>query len=131
MSHRKRNKKPPSRTAAEKVSLLASLLVLVAVVGMVLYLWIIDDHKPPLLKIERGAVEQVNEQFQLPVTIVNDGGTTATDVQVEGSIEFEGEEEISTITFDFVPSNSRPEGLLIFSHDPSQAKLRVISYRKP
>jgi uncharacterized protein (TIGR02588 family) len=131
MSSKKRNRKPAPRTVAEKVSLFVSLLVIASVLGLVLYLWFVDSHRPALLRIERGAIEHEGEQFQVPVTVINEGGSTATDVVIEGRVEVEGREENSTISFDFIPANSQSEGVMIFSSDPSQAKVRVTSYRKP
>lgn len=119
------------RSVAEKVSLFVSLFIIAAVLSVVLYLWFVDSHKPALLKIKRGAIEHEGEQFQMPVTVINEGGSTATDVVIEGRIEFEGREENSSLSFDFIPANSQSEGVMIFSRDPQEAKVRVMSYRKP
>jgi len=131
MSNKKRSRDSADRTVAERVSLFVSLLALAAVISIVVYLWIADRDEPPVLRVERREVFQKYDQFYLPVTIVNQGGSTATEVLVEGHLKVDDGEETSTLTFDFVPSNSESEGVLIFSSDPSGAKIRVASYRKP
>lgn len=126
-----KQKKADPRTAAEKVSLSISLIVLALVVGLVLYLWLSSKDKPALIRIERETARYENQEFYLPVTVINRGGAAATDVMIEGSLEGESEKEVATITFDFIPASSQAEGILVFTGDPASARLRLVSFRIP
>ena len=120
-----------TRTRAEWISLIVSIGLLLIVIGLIIWVWLKEGGTPATFRIERGAVEQVDDQYYLSVTIHNEGDTTASEVTLEGSLEVDGDEENPTTTFDFVPGHSDREATLIFSADPSAAELRVISYQDP
>ena len=120
-----------TRTRAEWISLIVSIGLLSIVIGLIIWVWLNEKGTPATFRIERGAVEQVDDQDYLIVTIHNEGDTTASEVTLEGSLEVDGDEENPTTTFDFVPGHSDREATLIFSADPSAAEVRVISYQDP
>ncbi len=123
--------KKPIRNRAEWVSLGISLVLLSAVVGTVLSLWLHPSLKPAEFMVELGQVRTANGHYYLPVTVKNEGDATAAQVTVEGSLDAAPDDEIATTTFDFVPARSDAEGILIFSQEPSGATVRVISYQEP
>jgi uncharacterized protein (TIGR02588 family) len=122
---------PKTRTRAEWISLIVSIGLLGVVIGLIIWVWLNEQGTPATFRIERGAIEQVDGQYYLSVTIHNEGDTTASEVTLEGSLEVDGDEETATTTFDFVPGHSDREATLIFSADPSAADVRVISYQDP
>lgn len=119
------------RTRAEWISLIVSIALLGIVIGLIVWVWVKEDGTPARFRIERGEIEQVEDQFYLSVTIHNEGDTTASEVTLEGSLVVDGDEENPTTTFDFVPGHSDREGTLIFSADPSTADVQVVSYQDP
>ncbi|MBD2100542.1 hypothetical protein [Leptolyngbya sp. FACHB-261] len=124
-----RHAKP--RNTAEWISLVISLLLLTGVIGTVIFLWAKPPQAPARFKVERGETRQELDQFYLPVTITNDGDATASEVMLEGKLTVAGQEETASTTFDFVPGNSQAEGVLIFSQEPTEAEVRVVSFQKP
>jgi len=64
--------------------------------------------------------------FQVEVEAANDTRVTAAQVQVEGVLALpDGGEEVSAITFDYVPGGGRRAGMIIFRHDPRGGGLTV------
>lgn len=121
----------PIRNQAEWFSLGVSLVLLSAVGGTVVSLWLHPSLKPAEFTVERGEVRAANGHYYLPVTVKNEGDATAAQVTVEGSLDVAPNEEVATTTFDFVPARSDADGVLIFSQDPSEATVRVMSYQQP
>jgi len=119
------------RSTAEWISLLVALAILAAVIGLVVWVWVRESGSPAQFTLERGATRQANEQFYLLVTIHNDGDLTASEVLLEGTLEVDGQEEAASTTFDFVPGHSEREATLMFSADPAEAELQVMSYQEP
>ncbi|HET8675260.1 MAG TPA: TIGR02588 family protein [Blastocatellia bacterium] len=131
MSKKRKSSKIAPRTTAEWVSLVISLLLLGAVVGVVIKLWVSETKEPAQFKIEVGAARNDAGQYYLPFTLTNEGDQTAAEVMVEGRINAADNEETSSTTFDFIPGHARQEGVLIFSGDPATAQLRVASFQRP
>ena len=131
MSKKRKSSKIAPRTTAEWVSLVISLILLAAVVGVVVKLWLSETQEPARFKIEVSAARNDGGQFYLPFVLTNEGDQTAAEVTVEGKIGDAGNEETSTTTFDFIPGHARQEGVLIFSGDPAAAQLRVASFQRP
>lgn len=119
------------RSSAEWISLVISLALLAGVVGLVVWVWVREAGSPAQFTVERGETRQANAQFYLFVTIHNDGDLTASEVLLEGTLEVDGQEETASTTFDFVPGHSEREATLIFSADPAEAELQVMSYQEP
>ena len=119
------------RSSAEWISLVISLALLAGVVGLVVWVWVREAGSPAQFTVERGETRQANAQFYLFVTIHNDGDLTASEVLLEGTLEVDGQEETASTTFDFVPGHSEREATLMFSADPAEAELQVMSYQKP
>jgi uncharacterized protein (TIGR02588 family) len=73
----------------------------------------------------------LSSHYYLPVTIKHEGDATAAQVTVAGRLDTAPDDEIAANTFDFVPARSDAEGVLIFSQEPTEATVRVISYQEP
>jgi uncharacterized protein (TIGR02588 family) len=119
------------RSTAEWLSLIISLLILLGIIGLVLAMWANSASAPAQFTLEPGDVRQANGLYYLPVTIANTGDETAAQVMLEGIVTAGEDEEEATTTIDFLPGHAQAEAVLIFSHDPSDAELRVVSYQKP
>lgn len=124
-----------SRSFPERVTFGIASTILLAIVGLVLYDWLITPAQPPVISVrQNGAVWAAGDQFYVPFTIENTGGNTAEAVQViaeleiDGAVVEEGEQQI-----DFLAGSETEEGTFIFSQDPRQGELtlRVASYKEP
>ena len=122
---------PAARSTAEWVSLGVALLLLAGVIGTVIALWLSPSEDAPRFTVEHGAVRSEAGRFYLPITVRNDGDQTASEVSVAGVVAADGREETATTTFDFIPGQTKVEGVLIFSRDPAAASVRVVSFQKP
>lgn len=119
------------RTPAEWVSLGVALLLLAGVVGTVIVLWVDSSDNQIEFEIEHQSIYQQASKFYLQISVTNNGDRAAQAVTVEGKLTIEGEEEISTTTFDFIPARSKVQGVLIFSHQPEAVEVRVTSFQQP
>ncbi len=126
-SQRKEN---PRISNPEKVSFVLSLIILAALVGAVLYIWISPTQKPARFSLERGAVRLEGDKYYLDITVKNTGDETAKEVWVDGRLSVGGKEEKASTIFGFIPGRSEEKGVLIFSADPTDAVIRVESYQK-
>ncbi|BAT52059.1 hypothetical protein NOS3756_09900 [Nostoc sp. NIES-3756] len=126
--------KPP-RSLAEIVTFGIALFILAIIIGLVGYIWLNEDDKPPMLSVsKKQIVREVNGQFYVPFEIVNDGGETAESVQVVAELEIGGKVvETAEQQIDFLSSSEKEEGAFIFTKNPRQGKLivRVASYKSP
>ena len=119
------------RDLAEWVSLgIASLLVL-AVIGLVVTLWITETDSPAEFTLEAGEVREADSLYYLHVTLTNEGDQTAAQVQVEGTVGRGASQDSPATAADFVPAQSEADVTLVFTQHPSDVDLRVVSYQQP
>jgi uncharacterized protein (TIGR02588 family) len=119
------------RTTAEWVSLVLALLLLASIVGIIISLWLDSTDNQIQFEIERQPTYEQAGQFFLPLTITNSGDRAAQLVTIEGKLTIDDEEQMSTMTFDFIPARSKVEGVLIFDNNPEEAQVRVTSFQQP
>lgn len=123
------------RSFAEKVSLMISLFILSLIVALICYTWVTGDTNPPILSVTTGKeIRQVNEQYYVPFTVINTGGSTAESVEVVAELLLEnGESETGNQQIDFLSREEQEEGEFIFTLNPQEGnlKLRVASYKLP
>jgi uncharacterized protein (TIGR02588 family) len=131
MTKKKNGSGVAPRTKAEWFSLIVSILLLAAVVGAVVALWLSPSDNPARFRVDRGAIRNEAGQYYLPVTVTNEGDATGAQVTVEGKLKGTGGEETPATTFDFIPARSSAEVVLIFKGDPASAEVRVVSYQQP
>lgn len=122
------------RNCAEWVTFLISSCILLALVGLILYDWLLTQQSPPVLQVKTEAVVEIREgQFYQPFVLKNVGGSFAESVQVIASLSIHppddlevGEQEIS-----FLAAGEKKSGYFVFTHDPREGELnvRVASYR--
>ncbi len=110
------------------------MLLFVAVVGHLVHDAITERSRPPDIRIESWSTHPGSDGYTVTVRLVNQGGETAADVEVEGElVGADGRREISTATIPYLPGGSAREAGLIFTLDPRESRLTVRpkGYRKP
>jgi uncharacterized protein (TIGR02588 family) len=88
----------------------------------------------PSLHLSAGAATQVATGFQVPLTIRNEGDSTAESVHVAVTLESKGLIlEKAEIEFAFVPQDSERMGFVSFSRDPRccNVVVRADGYTRP
>jgi len=112
---------------------LGMVLVLGSIV-FVLYQAVAGDSSPPDVTVHVDSIVPTRNGFLVKFRAVNDGGSTAEGLTVEGELS-NGSEllERSDTTIEYVPSRSEREGGLFFTSDPRQyeVRLRAKGYEKP
>jgi len=92
------------------------------------------DQSPPDVTLSVTSILPTRNGFLVQVEAVNDGGSTAEGLTVEGELKNGAESvETSNTTLEYVPPHSKREGGLFFSLDPRQHELRLRAkgYEKP
>ena len=120
---------------AEKVSFSLAIAILAILLGLVIYSWRIQKHKPPILTLTQSEmIRQEQGQFYVFFQVINEGGKTAESIQVIGELYWngnlieQGEQQI-----DYLSGGESASGAFIFSHNPQTGtlKIRVASYKLP
>jgi uncharacterized protein (TIGR02588 family) len=123
------------RNAAEWTTFSIASTIVAAIAGLVIYLWVTEDHRPVALSIQQHeAIRETNGQFYVPFELRNQGGETAESVQVlaelrlNGTVAETGEQQI-----DFLSGGETEAGAFVFQRDPRRGELilRVGSYKEP
>jgi uncharacterized protein (TIGR02588 family) len=133
MSHSSQEK--TSRSIAEWTTFGIASTILAAIAGLVIYAWVTEQDRPPLLTLERR--EQIREaqgQFYVPFEVANTGGETVESVQVVAELRVNGQiEESGDQQIDFLSDGETREGAFVFRRDPRRGELtvRVASYKLP
>jgi len=125
----------PPRSSAEWVSFIFASLICASIAGLVVYSWIIERDRPPILKVEAvGNIREENGQFYIPFEVTNVEGQTVESVQVIAELEISNEiKETGDLEIDFLTKGEKEEGAFVFKHNPKDGKLRfrIASYRLP
>lgn len=127
-------RKEPGRSSAEWVTFGVSVVILSTVIGLVLYVWLGQQRKPPILSVTyQNEIRTVNGQFYVPFTLTNKGGETVESVRVLAELKTNSDKEEGEQEIDFLSSGEEQEGAFIFSKNPMQGKLtlKVTSYKLP
>lgn len=125
---------PPKRNCAEWITFIISSLILLALIGLILYDWLLSQQSPPILQVEPQAAVEIREgQYYQPFTLKNTGGNFAESVQVIASLTIDSPEdlEVGEQEISFLAAGEKKSGYFIFTHDPREGELsvRVASYR--
>jgi uncharacterized protein (TIGR02588 family) len=115
------------------IALLGLALVLGSIVFM-LYEAAAGDSSPPDVAVRVDSILPTRNGFLVGIRVVNEGGSTAEGLTVEGELRRGAESvETSNTTIEYVPSHSEREGGLFFTSDPRQYELRLRAkgYEKP
>ena len=110
------------------------LALVLGSIGFMLYEAAAGDSSPPDVTVRVDSILPTRNGFLVKFRAVNEGGSTAEGLTVEGELRSGGEGlETSDTTIEFVPSHSEREGGLYFTLDPRQHELRLRAkgYEKP
>jgi len=113
---------------------IVSALLVLAMIGSVGFEAIVEEDQPPEFGIaitSRGAVQG---GYRVEFDIANHASRTAAAVVVRGEIMDQGEAaEDAEVTFDYVPTQSKSSGAMLFSEDPGQREVRIraVGYTDP
>lgn len=123
-------------TAAERVTLAISILILGAVLGLASYANITTGEEPPTINVEADLenVRETENGFYVPITITNNGGLTAQDVVVIGELDLvDGEPETGEVTIAFLAGGESEQAELVFTVHPDDGEFTLIpsSYLVP
>jgi uncharacterized protein (TIGR02588 family) len=110
------------------------LMLVLGSIGFALYEAAVGDSSPPNVRVQVEGIVPAQNGFLVEIRVVNDGGTTAAGLTVEGELR-DGTRvvETSDTTVEYVPSRSERAGGLFFTMDPRQyeLQLRAKGYETP
>src|SRR5688572_2380619 len=115
------------------IALLGLIFVLGSIVFM-LYEAAAGDSSPPDVTVRVDSILPTPNGFLVQFRVVNEGGSTAEGLTVEGELTTGTQVlESSNTTIEYVPSRSEREGGFFFTSDPRQYELRIRAkgYEKP
>jgi uncharacterized protein (TIGR02588 family) len=115
------------------IALLGLALVLGSIV-FALYEAAAGDSSPPDVTLRVDSILPTRNGFLVEFRAVNEGGSTAEGLTVEGELRSGTESvEISDTTVEYVPSHSERTGGLFFTSDPRryELRLRAKGFEKP
>lgn len=123
------------QSLAEKVSFFVSLFIVATIVASIGYTWLSGDTNPPTLSVTTGAdLRKARQQYYVPFTVSNVGGSTAESVEVVAQLLLDdGNIETGSQQINFLSRKEQRKGEFIFTHNPQQGQLtiRVASYKLP
>ena len=115
------------------IALFGLVLVLGSIMFM-LYEAVTGDTSPPAVAVRVESIEPAGSGFLVTFRAMNEGGSTAAGLTIEGTLR-NGTESIETsdTTIEYLPSHSERRGGLFFTLDPRQyeLKLRATGYEEP
>ena len=113
---------------------LLGLVLVLGSIGLALYEAVVGDSSPPNVTVKVEGIIPAQNGFLVEFRVLNEGGTTAAGLTVEGELR-NGTEilETSETTIEYVPSRSERTGGLFFTRDPGQyeLELRAKGYEMP
>lgn len=128
----------PQKNWLEWTVFAVGLLLLLATSGYLVAQSLRHGHQPAALTVSLGEpwapVGVDPPHFIVPISVQNDGGQTAAEVDIEVMLVEGGKQiERRELTFAFVPHLSSRAGALTFEHrpEPGQLKARVLGYLEP
>ena len=133
---RQESRERSGRSVAEWTTLAIGAVLILALVGLVTYLYVSGDNRPPVVAATPLDQEIRHEEgtYYVPIEVTNRGDRTAEEVVVQAELSTgEGAPEVSEFTIDFLAGGETAEGTVAFSADPSAGELMVgvVSFRSP
>lgn len=109
-------------------------MLVAAALGLLLYKAIRGDESPPVITVRVVSVVTAQNGYVVQFNALNEGGSTAEGVVIEGELR-RGTEKIETsqTTLNYLPPHSESKGGLFFTQDPRQVefKVRALGYEDP
>ena len=116
------------RTAAERITLAISIILILGLVALVTYVSITGGGEPPIVEARPlpDEIRHEGESYFLPVAGTNRGGQTAAEVTIQAELAgSDGSAETSEFTLDFLAGGETREGTAVFASDPAAGELTV------
>ena len=116
------------RTAAEKITLAISIILILGLMALVTYVSITGGSDPPIVEASPlpDEIRHEGESYFLPIAVTNRGGQTAEEVTVQAELAGgDGSAETSEFTLDFLAGGETREGTVVFASDPAAGQLTV------
>jgi uncharacterized protein (TIGR02588 family) len=114
------------RSAAQWVTFGASALVLLVVVVLIAVQLRGPSHPATPVATIRGEPRHVGSQYQVDVTVTNEGSITAANVQVHAELVTEGSAPTTADqTIDFLAGHEDQDLVFVFTDDPATGELTV------
>lgn len=110
------------------------LLLVLGTVGFMLYKAYNSTETPPDFSVTIEKIEKFKNGYSVKFTVVNSGEQTASNVAIEGVLkDGQSDLETSSVTFDYISTQSQTKGGLFFQNDPRQFQLdiKAKSYTEP
>ena len=131
---RQESRERSGRSVAEWTTLVIGVVLILALVGLVTYLYVSGDNRRPVIAATRLDREIRREEgaYYVPIEVTNRGGRTVEDVVIQAELSTgEGAPEVSEFTIGFLAGGETAEGTVVFLMDPSSGELtvRVASFR--
>lgn len=134
MDHHKREGKLKEAPLWMWAIALVGLILVVGSLAFLLYEAAAGDTSPPDVSVHVDSTLQTRQGYLVKFRAVNEGGSTAEGLTVEGVLRNGAEiMESSNTVLEYVPAHSQREGGLFFSEDPRQyqLQLRAKGYEDP
>lgn len=109
------------------------LCVVLATLGILLHSAVRNERGAPELTVRVDSIVSGAPGVRhVMFTVLNDGGTTATDVQVDANVGVSGASETRTLSFEFLPPNSERQGVLVVGGEVEEeaVRIRVSAYKE-
>jgi uncharacterized protein (TIGR02588 family) len=124
------------RSVAEWTTLAIGAALILGLVGLVTYLYVSGNNRPPVVEAKPLDQEIRREAgaYYVPITVTNQGGRTAEEVVIQAELSTSEEApEVAEFTIDFLAGGETVEGTVVFSADPSAGELTVdvVSFLTP
>lgn len=100
-----------------------AVVVLLASFGLIIHDGFIAHSGPPAISVAVDSIGRSGEMHRVHVTVRNDGGSAARDVQVSGASG--GSAAPTVLRFDYLPAGSAEAAVFVFAESPDSAGLRV------
>jgi uncharacterized protein (TIGR02588 family) len=110
------------------------LILLIGTLGLLIYEGAAGDSSPPAVVVRVETILPTGNGYLVRFRAVNQGGSTAEGVAIEGELSRGAERvQVSETTLDYMPSHSARQGGLFFTHDPRayDLQLRATGYEQP
>ena len=127
-SGRQESRERSGRSVAEWTTLVIGAVLILALVGLVTYLYVSGENRPPVVEatsLDR-EIRREESAYYVPIEVTNQGGETAEDVVIQAELSTgEGAPEVTEFAIDFLAGGETAEGTVVFSTDPSAGELTV------
>ncbi len=124
-----------SRSIAERISFIVSVIIVACLVALIFYAWGTGKDSPPVLSVvTQSQIRQEDGQFYVPFTVTNQGGKTVESVQIVARLQNGGESTVwGSQQIEFLSGGESRSGAFVFDRQPQPDKLavRATSYKLP